>query len=178
MTSANISISSIATGMWAYGISLFQNSTQWIEKKNNICIWLLQPQRKKASCKKGNAHPEETLLLLHLHLFVFLSVTTSANLSMNSQRGKARGGARRRRSASSSRSDGGRRTSCHSARPLNGAVASNVRGDGEAWRTRLAAAGLNITGCDLKYPAEIHFEVRGVTVFLLEPLPPHCLRRR
>lgn len=150
-------------------------------KKTNICIWLLQPQRKKASCKKGNAHTGETL---HFRDAAAapppLCIPVSHDICQPQHELATWQSAwrRRRRSASPSRSDGGRRTSCHGARPLNGTVASNVRGDGEAWRTRLAAAGLNITGCDLKYPAEIHFEVRGVTVFLLEPLPPHSLRRR
>lgn len=31
--------------------------------------------------------------------------------------------------------------------------------DIEAYQKRLAAIGLKITGCDLKYPVEIYFEV-------------------
>lgn len=99
--SANISISSIATGMWAYGISFFQNSTQWIEKKPTFAFGCCSHRGRRRPAKK-EMHIQEKLcisetLLLHLHLFVFLSVTTSANLSMNSQRGRARGGGGARR---------------------------------------------------------------------------------
>lgn len=98
-TSVNISISSIATGMWTYGISLFRIQHNGL-KKINICIWLLQPQRKKASCKKGNAHREENLYFRDAAAAPPpLCIPVSHNichLSMNSQRSRARGGGARR----------------------------------------------------------------------------------
>lgn len=45
--------------------------------------------------------------------------------------------------------------------PTYKGIASMFR-DIEAYQKRLAAIGLKITGCDLKYPVEIYFEVQRV----------------
>lgn len=175
-TSANISIRSISTGMWACRISLYVNTIAGIKEtlafgcsgdreegllQNRKCVY-----RRKSQFQSDRCTSTSLLSCQSLHLPPQHELATQPSAS-------------RQRSASSPRSDGGWCTSRHGDGRLNEAVASSVRGDDdEAWRTRLAAVGLNITGCDLKYPAEIHFEVQGVTVFLLEPLPPQSIRHR